>query len=241
MKISVVVPAFNEEAGLGAALCSIRGAMRAFDRRGWASELIVCDNNSTDATAAIARQAGATVVFEPLNQIARARNTGAAHATGDWLIFVDADSHPGAALFDDVAEKIEGGRCLAGGSTIVYDNPHLLVRAIVRAWNMTSRLNRWAAGSFVFCETAVFRELGGFNLEFFAGEEIDLSRRLKRAASRRGRRITILHRHPLLTSDRKMRLYTAREIAMFMLQTAMTPRRTLRNPRQCYAWYDGRR
>jgi glycosyltransferase involved in cell wall biosynthesis len=241
MKVSIVVPAFNEEGGLGATLGSIRTAMRVFDRRGWLSELIVCDNNSTDATTAVARQAGATVVFEPVNQIARARNTGAAHATGDWLIFVDADSHPTAALFEDVAAEIDGGRCLAGGSTIVYDNPHLLVRAIVRGWNTTSRLNRWAAGSFIFCEAAVFREIGGFDLAFFAGEEIDLSRRLKHVARRRGRAITILHEHPLLTSDRKMRLYTAREIATFMLRAALAPRRTLGNPRECYSWYDGRR
>jgi glycosyltransferase involved in cell wall biosynthesis len=241
MRVSVVVPAFNEEAGLGAALCSIRGAMRVFDRRGWSSELIVCDNNSTDATSAIAREAGATVVFEPVNQIGRARNTGAAHASGEWLIFVDADSHPSAALLEDVAQEIEGGRCLAGGSTIVYDNPHLPVRAIVGAWNITSRLNRWAAGSFIFCEAGAFRDAGGFNLEFFAGEEIDLSRRLKRAARRRGRKITILHKHPLLTSDRKMRLYTAREIVTFMLRAMLAPRRTLGNPSQCFAWYDGRR
>jgi glycosyltransferase involved in cell wall biosynthesis len=241
MKISIVVPAFNEEAGLSAALCSIRSAMRVFDRRGWSSELIVCDNNSTDATAAIARDAGATVVHEPVNQIGRARNTGAEFATGDWLIFVDADSHPGAALFDDVAAEIERGRCLAGGSTIVYDNPQLLPRVMVRAWNRLSRLNRWAAGSFIFCDAGAFREVGGFNLEFFAGEEIDLFRRLKRLARGRRRTIRILHEHPLVTSDRKMRLYTAREIATFFFWTLMTPRRTLSNPRQCYAWYDGRR
>src|ERR671913_2429078 len=116
MRVSIVVPAFNEEVGLGASLCSIRLAMREFDRRGWSSELIVSDNNSTDGTAAVARASGATVVFEPVNQIGRARNTGATHATGDWLIFVDADSHPSAALFDDVAVEIEGGHCLAGGS-----------------------------------------------------------------------------------------------------------------------------
>jgi glycosyltransferase involved in cell wall biosynthesis len=241
MKISIVVPAFNEETGLNAALGSICSAMRVFDRRGWSSELIVCDNNSTDATAAIARDAGATVVFEPVNQIGRARNTGAAYATGDWLIFVDADSHPGPALFDDVAAEIERGRCLAGGSTVAYDNPHRLARVMVHAWNRLSRLNRWAAGSFIFCEAGAFREVGGFNLDFFAGEEIDLFRHLKRLARRRRRTIKILHEHPLLTSDRKMRLYTAREIATFFLWTLITPRRTLGNPRQCYAWYDGRR
>jgi glycosyltransferase involved in cell wall biosynthesis len=48
--------------------------MSAVDALGWSSELIVCDNNSSDRTAGIARAAGATVVFEPVNQISRARN-----------------------------------------------------------------------------------------------------------------------------------------------------------------------
>src|SRR6266705_1874053 len=87
MKISVVVPAFNEERLLPGSLGSIRAAMEGFDRLGWTSELIVCDNNSTDRTAEIAKGAGAQVVFEPVNQIGRARNTGAARAGGDWIFF----------------------------------------------------------------------------------------------------------------------------------------------------------
>ena len=106
VQISVIVPAFNEEKLLGASLAEIKTAAAAFTRLGWDFELIVCDNNSTDRTADIARAAGAKVVFEPVNQIARARNCGAAAATGDWLIFVDADSHPSAELFADVAEQI---------------------------------------------------------------------------------------------------------------------------------------
>src|SRR5688572_1912804 len=92
--------------------------MRAFDD----AELIVCDNNSTDRTAEIARAAGATVVFEPINQIARARNRGAAAATGDWLIFVDADSYPTRELLEEVRKAILSG-ALAGGAVV-----HLLRR-----------------------------------------------------------------------------------------------------------------
>src|SRR5437899_1455694 len=73
MKISVVVPAFNEERLLPGSLSSIRAAMEGFARLGWESELIVCDNNSTDRTAQIAKRAGAGVVFEPVNQIGPAR------------------------------------------------------------------------------------------------------------------------------------------------------------------------
>ena len=109
MKISIVVPAFNEELLLGATLENIKNSAQSFTACGWDVEIIVCDNNSTDKTAEIARAAGATVVFEPVNQIARARNSGAAVATGDWLVFVDADSHPTPGLFLDVAEQIKTG------------------------------------------------------------------------------------------------------------------------------------
>src|ERR1035441_10072378 len=88
LKISIIVPAFNEERLLGESLAQIKSAAHAFAQHGWDFELIVCDNNSTDRTAEIARAAGATVVFEPVNQIARARNSGAAAATGDWLVFL---------------------------------------------------------------------------------------------------------------------------------------------------------
>jgi GT2 family glycosyltransferase len=241
VRISIVVPAFNEERLLGPTLARITAALSAFARRGWESELIVCDNNSTDRTAEVARQAGATVVFEPINQIGRARNRGAAAASGDWLIFVDADSHPGAELFDDVAQQIESGRCLAGGSTVRLDEPHRVGTVLATLWNGTSRAFRLLAGSFIFCETAVFRGIGGFSEELFASEEIDLSKRLKEVGRAQRKRLVILHRHPITTSGRKMHLYTAREHLWFMAKTLFCFGSTLRSRAACHTWYDGRR
>lgn len=241
MHVSVIVPAFNEEQGIAASLRSIRQALAAFDAAEWSSELIVCDNNSTDRTAAIAREEGAQVVFEPVNQIARARNTGAAMATGEWLVFVDADSHPTRELFTDVANEIRAGRTLAGGSTICFDTPVHGYALAARAWNTISRLTRWAAGSFIFCEASTFREVGGFNQALYAAEEIDLFRRLKPLARRKGRTTVILHRHPLRTSARKARLYSAREAVTFVVRTLLRRGRTLRSAEECYQWYDGRR
>jgi glycosyltransferase involved in cell wall biosynthesis len=240
--LSVVIPAFNEEALLADSLRSVRAAMRAFDELGWTSELIVCDNNSTDRTASIARAAGATVCVEPVNQIARARNTGASHATGDWLVFVDADSNPSVALFSDVAGAIRAGRCLAGGSTVqLAGSHHWVVTLFTHVWNALSRIARWAPGSFIFCEASAFQTMGGFSEELYAGEEIDLFRRFKRLARRRGRTIVILHRHPLRTSDRKVHLYTLRELLSFLAATLLSRGRTLRSAQKCFAWYDGRR
>jgi len=239
--VSVVVPAFNEEQDIAASLRSIRLAMTAFDEIEWDCELIVCDNNSTDRTAEIAREADAIVVFESINQISRARNAGAATAHGDWIVFVDADSHPTRELFVDVIEVIGQGRCLAGGSTVRFETPDRVVAFVGGCWNWISRVTRWAAGSFIFCEASAFRLAGGFSLELYAAEEIDLFRRLKRLARRTGRMIEILHRHPLLTSARKARLYTAREVVTFALRTVMQRGRTLRSPEECFQWYDGRR
>ncbi|MGQ0655340.1 MAG: glycosyltransferase [Betaproteobacteria bacterium] len=238
MKLSVVIPAYNEEKLLGGTLDCIRTATASLDEHEW--ELIVCDNNSTDRTAEIAREHAVKVVFEPVNQISRARNAGAAAATGDWLIFVDADSQPSRELLYEVLEAIRSD-CMGGGATMASDDPSLLMRIPVAIWNAISRLTRWAAGSFIFCETRAFRALGGFSEALYAGEEIDFSVRLKRLARREARRVVILHRHPLRTSARKARLYSVREMIPFLLRTLLTGGRNLRDKKSCFAWYDGRR
>jgi glycosyltransferase involved in cell wall biosynthesis len=241
VKISIVVPAFNEEKLLGASLGSISDAARVFTERGWAHELIVCDNNSTDRTTEIARAAGAKVVLEPVNQIARARNTGAAAATGDWLLFVDADSRPTRGLFEDAAAAMATGLYLAGGVTVRLDGSHLIAGFVTGLWNCLSRIFKWVAGSFIFCETTAFREIGGFDTNLYASEEINLSKRLKRLAQEKGRRLVILHRHPLATSDRKLHLYSYGEYARFLTRTLWHWGGTVRDQKSCHIWYDGRR
>lgn len=241
MRVSIIIPAFNEERLISETLRRVKAAAAAFSRRGWATQIIVCDNNSTDRTAELSRAEGATVVFEPINQIARARNSGAAAATGDWLVFIDADSHPSAELFADVAEQMAMGRCLGGGCTMKLEGHYPVASLITRLWNGLSRAARLLAGSFIFCEARAFREVGGFSNELFAGEEIDLSQRLKRLARDKKKCIVILHRHPLVTSARKMHLYTPREHIRFLARVALSRKRILASREECHTWYDGRR
>ena len=108
-------------------------------------------------------------------------------------------------------------------------------------WNWASRWRGLLAGSFIFCEAVAFRKIGGFDHEYFTGEELDLSKRLKVLAQETGRRIVILHRHPMLTSDRKVKLYSAWENLRFMVKAGLRPERVMRDKAACYAWYDGRR
>lgn len=241
MKISLVVPAFNEEKLLGASLRCIQTAAASFHARGWTTELIVCDNNSTDRTAEVARAAGARVVFEPVNQIARARNAGAAAAAGDWLVFIDADSQPSPELLADVADAMLNPRCLGGGATVTLDEFDFGLAFFTALWNVTSRVRRWCAGSFIFCETRAFRAVGGFSAELFASEEIDLSKRLQAQGRKEGRRLLILHRHPLLTSARKVHLYQKRDYLRLLWKLFLTRGAAVKQRADCHIWYDGRR
>jgi glycosyltransferase involved in cell wall biosynthesis len=241
VKVSIVIPAYNEEKLLPATLKSVSSAATAFAARAWEYELIVCDNNSSDRTADIARSAGARVVFEPVNQIGRARNCGAAAATGEWLIFVDADSHPSRELLDDVADAIDRGECVAGGSTVRLDERDFAGDALTGLWNMISRIKKLAPGSFIFCRKQAFQDVGGFSDKLFASEELDLFRKFHKLARQRGEKIIILHRHPLITSARKVHLYSKGEHLRFMLKTVLSLGRTLHSAAECPTWYDGRR
>jgi hypothetical protein len=106
---------------------------------------------------------------------------------------------------------------------------------------VVSRIQKWAPGAFIFCEAAAFRAVGGFNQELYASEEIDLFKRLKLLARERGKRIVILHRNPLVTSARKLHLYTVWEHLRFAGKLAFLFGRPLRSRDGCPTWYDGRR
>lgn len=242
MRVSVVLPAFNEEKLLPAALAAVKAAASAFTARGWDWECVVCDNNSTDRTAELGRAAGARVVFEPVNQIGRARDAGARAANGEWLIFIDADSTPTEALFAAIADQIAAGRALGGGSTVELEpGTPRYARFVCGFWNLWSRLAGWAAGSCVWVEAAAFRAAGGFGTEYYAGEEVFLSRHLKSLARRSGRRFVILSAHPLRTSSRKLKLYTVTEAGRFFFRMLFTAGRAAKRPEHCEIWYDGRR
>jgi glycosyltransferase involved in cell wall biosynthesis len=229
VSLSIVVPAFNEERLLASTLESIRSAAEGLEY-----ELVVCDNNSTDRTADIARAHGAKVVFEPVNQISRARNTGAAAARGEWLVFIDADSSPSKPLFEEMFSVMPA--CIGGGVTVALETHDPMAKFVLGTWNLVSRTARWAAGSFIFCRAAAFREIGGFSTELYASEEIDFSKRIKRLG-----RFVILHRHPLMTSARKLHLYSKGEHLRFLGRMLFQGKRALQSRDSTYLWYDGRR
>ena len=241
MHLSIVIPAFNEARLIERCLQSISTSLVANLTSGFTSEIIVVDNNSTDNTATLARQAGAHVVFEPINQIGRARNTGAALATGDWLLFLDADSVLNPGLLADILRAIESGTSVGCGCTLRMQGIPWWANSILQLWMGASMLFRWASGALLVCRSDAFRDVGGFTQELYAAEEIRLSKQLKRWGQQRGLQFTILTQHPLETSARKVALYSVGEIAGQIMRVFLHPRRTLQDKKQLSVWYDGRR
>lgn len=241
MHLSIVIPAFNEELLITSCLESISRSLSANAKPGFTHEIIVVDNNSTDKTAQLARNAGAKVVFEPINQIGRARNTGAANTTGDWLLFVDADSLLNPGMIADIVQLIESGQYVGCGSVMHMPDLPWWGTAVIRLWTVCSIVFRWASGALVVCRTDAFREVGGFDQTLFAADEISLSQLLKQWGRKRQLKFAILTRHPLVTSSRKIKLYSVGEIAGQIFSVLLSPRKSLQDKKKLPIWYDGRR
>ena len=241
MKISIIVPAFNEEKLITKSLTAMLAATAAFTERGWESELIVCDNNSTDRTGELARAAGATVVFEPMNQIARARNTAIRVATGDWFVFVDADTYPSRELFADVAEAIMTGKYVGGSANVEVDEKIGDAVRTANFWNFMQRRRKWFVGLFHFAEAGALKAVGGYDERYYAAEDIRFSTMLKAYARPRGLDIVVLTKHPVLTSARKAHLYKKRDFLLLGWRALTTWGRSYRDKSACDIWYDGRR
>jgi len=233
MSFSVIIPAFNEEQFLPATLAALAEAMESTTMPG---EVIVVDNNSTDETARVAEELGARVVFEPINQISRARNAGAAVADSPYLVFIDADTQVSGPLLCAALQSLGNGTTCGGGSTLVFDHTPASAEAMVRAWNWISRKLKVAAGSFVFCLREGFEDVGGFSEAVYASEEIWFSRDLKKWGRKRQLQFKVLDIAPVVTSARKLEWFSPLRLATQTLALTLFPF-FVRFKGMCGIWY----
>jgi len=230
--LSFVIPAHNEEAVIGQTL---RALLASADTVGEPSEVIVVDDASTDRTAEIARSLGAAVVPVNLRKISAVRNAGARAARGEAFIFVDADTLVPAKALASAVEAIRQG-AVGGGARVQMEDdvpswaPTLMTLA---SWSLC-RL-RLAAGCFLFARRDAFDAVGGFDEEYYASEEIHLSRALK------ARGEFVIVSEAVITSGRKVRLFSARQLLRQMVMLASGGRATLKRRETLGFWYDGQR
>ena len=186
-KVSVIVPAFNEEKFLSATLESVR------EQTYKNLELIVKDGLSKDKTVAVAERYADKVISKKDISAGDARNQGAAYAEGDILVFVDADTLLASDAIERIVEDFKKPNV-----TLVF--PKYLPKKEI--WEMEGRkvrmprkidifwfsgenlvrnyVDRYAGGMCMACDAKTFREIGGFNKALKVCEDIEISYRLRK-------------------------------------------------------------
>jgi glycosyltransferase involved in cell wall biosynthesis len=230
--ISFIVPAYNEEALIGRTLESLNRAAGSLTEP---CEIVVADDASSDRTAAIAASHGARVVRVDLRQIAATRNAGAREATGDKLIFVDADtvvtSEVVRAAIEAMHHGAAGGGCAVGFDGQLPRYAKVTSPMLVRIFRATGI----ACGCFLFCTRHAFDAAGGFDETLFASEEVTMSRALKR----QGRFVVL--RESVISSGRKLRMYSGRDVLGLFGGILLAGPKALRSRDRLEVWYGGRR
>lgn len=230
--VSFVIPAYNEEAVLGRTLVAIQDSIQSFSGR---VEIIVVDDASTDSTASIAAKHGARVISVIHRQIASTRNAGAIEARGDVIVFVDADTIVNEAVVFAAINAIRKG-AVGGGCTVRFSGRLPFYGHVVAAIGIPLyRLSGLAAGCFLFCTREAFAAAGGFDERLFAAEEVAMSRALRNQG-----RFVIL-RETVMTSGRKLRAHSGREVLNMVIRVIIKGPEALRQRKGLDIWYGKRR
>lgn len=173
MRVSVIIPALNEAARLP----DILGALGAQSAHPY--EIIVADAGSTDDTRAVARAAGCIVVDGGMPAVGR--NAGAAVATGELLLFLDADVRPEPDFIELATAEFGRSECVVATCLIAPLEPGALNTFLAEAANLYLQVMRpispHAPGSCVLCLRSVHETIGGFDESLKLAEDHDYVQR----------------------------------------------------------------
>lgn len=197
--ISIVIPARNEERFLPTCLNRINSAAKVAQVP---VEIIVVLNRCTDRTEEIARAHGCKLVSQEGKNLAAIRNAGAHHATGDFLVTIDADSYMSPKLLADIARCLSNDRIVGGGVMMLPERWSFGIFFTYLALIPVATLYRISAGVF-FCRRETFEKLGGFNESWFTAEDIEFARRLRAHGRKNGRKFKTIFSSYIVTSCRK--------------------------------------
>jgi glycosyltransferase involved in cell wall biosynthesis len=210
MKLSFVIPAYNEEKLLPQCLESV---LAELGRTPCEAEVVVVNNASTDRTREVAlRYGGVRVVDEPKKGLVQARQAGFAATTGELVANIDADTRlPHGWIAVVLGEFARDHKLVALSGPYIYDELPAWQRTMVKAWYapgwlfdkvvqpLTGRATMLQGGNFVIRRDA-WQQAGGFDTSIkFYGEDADVARRIGRQG-----KVKWTWRLPMYTSPRRL-------------------------------------
>jgi len=181
MKISIIIPAYNEEKYIGKTLESINNLEK---KAGWEIEVIVVNGDSTDKTVEVAKQYSARVLNEPHKGIGFARQQGLLHAQGGIVAFTDADTivpkdwlkkHLTALADSEVVCSYGNFRVSEGSFPYFPITNYLQPLSIALAYKVG--IFR-APGQNIACKREPALAIGGFDEKLMMFEDADFVKRL---------------------------------------------------------------
>ena len=202
--VSAVIPALREEAYLPYLLRSLGNQTYT------PIEAVVADSSpspSRERTLAVCREYGAKYVYVPGLNVARARNEGAGAATGDILVFIDADCIPAPDYIERLVKALEDGAILAHGvDPNIGGGLHGPVSVVTRTF---LKPMDYTTGRGVAIRKDAFREIGGYDeaCDPMTGcrEDLDLGQRVKNSYGLAS--IKLLQRAVIGTSPRREEVF----------------------------------
>jgi glycosyltransferase involved in cell wall biosynthesis len=198
-RLSLVIPAYNEERFLPRLLDSIDEAARRYAA---SVEVIVADNASTDRTAELARRRGCRVVSAEKRCIAAARNAGGRAARGEIVGFVDADMRIHPDSFDAIDKALASARIVGGATGCTLERWSLGLGVTFAMFLPLVWLTNFDTGV-VFCRRTDFEATGGYNESLRLAEDVAFLVALRGLGKKNGRRLTRLRNVKALASTRK--------------------------------------
>jgi len=169
MKLSVVIPTWNEAENLAANLDALPRS----------AEVVVADGGSDDGTVEIARRSGARVLTCPRGR-ARQMHAGAREARGETLLFLHADAVLGSGADEAMADALSDPGVVGGFFRLRIESRRAALRFAALGSNLRARALRLPYGDQgLFLRRSVYEEVGGFpDVPFL--EDIALIRMLRR-------------------------------------------------------------
>ncbi len=236
MKISIIIPLYNEEKLIAETLQSIMRAKTSFEKEfNNYLEVIVVDNNSTDRSVEICKKYDVKIVKEEVHNIAKVRNTGAKEATGDVLCFLDADSKVSTNIFTLINERMSSEEYIGGGTKFKLDKNNLFFRLIYIGSNVFTRIVG-LSGVLIYVKNEDFEKLGGFNENYYAAEDIDFVLKMKNLGKVYNKKFSNINQGYVETSSRKFKTITFKDL---VFQGGLLLHKSLReNPDMCQQWYN---
>jgi glycosyltransferase involved in cell wall biosynthesis len=201
-RISLIVPAFNEEKYLPALLDSVDAARTRYSRGAREVEVIVADNASTDGTADVALSRGCILAHVNKPVIAASRNGGAAVASGEIVAFIDADCTIHPETFNVIDETMSSPKTIAGATGARFDRRSLGIAATTLLGEILFFFANLDIGV-VFCRREDWAAVGGYNEELKVAEDVEFLVALKKRGKARRQKFVRAKGARAVTSARK--------------------------------------